>query len=220
MTEEGKNPEFSFYPLVYYQKPAIGTESTDSGAPPVQLVYPSGGFAVGIPVKSSDRPARAQDERFGYGVLSSAPMNQSIDIHQKQSLANSFLLLGFVNLVITVLMFSHANDIDLSKVEPGHGSLPTLFEKLSTTRTPTEQLNYGFILFVLILGCVSVVIENVLGISAYCLAVSVNFFLATYSLPYFLYSFRYLLDFAMLYMALVYRSRLMYTYLPINLHNQ
>lgn len=216
MSGESKVGEIAVHPLVYYQKPAIGTDALEN-TPPIQAVFPGGGFAIGLPVKATETVPNVED-RHGVGILASAPMNQPIDIHQKQTFAYAFLVIAFINIVVTILLFSHATEIDLSKVEPGRGPLPSIFEKLSTTRTDIEKLNYGFVLFIIVFGAISVVTENVLGISAYCLAVVVNFFVGTYSLPYLIYSFRYLMDFFMLYLALIFRSRLMYAYLPIHLH--
>lgn len=217
-TGEAAANDGSIHPFVYYQKPVIGADTAEDVVP-IQTVFPSGGFAIGVPVKFSDA-AVATEERDSLGIIASAPLNHGIDVHQKQTLAFAFLAVALVNLVVTILMFSRATEVDLSKVEPGRGPLPTIFEKLSSTRTEIQSVNYGCILFIILLGSGAVLTENALGLSMYALAVAVNFFLGTYSLPYFLYSFRYLLDFAMLYLALLLRSRLTYTYLPIHLHRQ
>ena len=50
----------SIHPFVYYQKPVIGADTTEDVVP-IQTVFPSGGFAIGVPVKFSDAAAPAEE---------------------------------------------------------------------------------------------------------------------------------------------------------------
>lgn len=48
-------------PLTYYQKPIIGDDErlgqpTSEPCPPLQLIFPTGGFGIGVVVKDSGRP--------------------------------------------------------------------------------------------------------------------------------------------------------------------
>lgn len=208
------------HPLVYFQKPAIGS-STEENIPPVQTIFPNGGFAIGTPMKDPNSVTAAnQGDHIGLGILASAPMNTEVDLAQKRDLATAFLIVAFVNFIVTILMYSFSDEVDLSKVEMRHGPIASVFEQVSPNRRSIENINFGFTVCLIILGSLTVVTQNSLGISAYALGVTLNFFLATYSLPYFLYSFRYMLDLCMLYLVLVFRSRLVYTFLPIHLHRQ
>jgi len=41
------------HPLVFYQRPQIGNNNSISENPtPVQIVFPNGGFGLGIPIKN------------------------------------------------------------------------------------------------------------------------------------------------------------------------
>lgn len=220
MSEEVKDSEFAVNPLIYFQKPAIGRNGDD--LPPIQAVFPNGGFGLGIPIKVAEENELLQPDNIRSGVLASAPMNDNIDQYQKHALMLGFLCFGMSNLILTILMFVHADVVDLSRVEPIQGGLPTVFQLVSTNRTFTEKVNFGFVVFLLLLGMFSAVFENTLGLSMYALGITLNFFLASYALPNFIYSYRYLLDFAMLYMGLVLRSRLVFAFLPVflNLNQQ
>jgi hypothetical protein len=226
------HPEtFTVNPLTYYQKPLIGNERLGQAPqehyPPVQLLFPTGGFSIGVIPKTENRDANAAaaaaDDTDGYSfvIVTSPPMSEDTDNVERLWLKVAFCCLAIVNIIITSLMFFRAEYVDTSKVQiadPNHGGYPQIFERVSEDRRYIESINYGFTVAVLFVGTVSVIFENALGISAYCLAVVLNFMLGTYSLPLFVYAYRYLLDVFALYLALVFRTRLTCTFLPLHIH--
>jgi hypothetical protein len=218
--EEVKSTENPIHPFVFFQKPVIGS-TQDEEIPPVEIIFPYGGYALGLPIKDPLRSAQNPQQRENdIGILASGPMLQNVDIEQKRSILLGFLVICLVNFILTITMYANADIADPSKVEPGHGYLTTAFESVSKQRTSIENINFAFTLLLMFVGSYSIITDNTLGISSYALGATLNFFLATYSLPYFLYGFRYILDFVMVYLILVYRSRLTYTYLPIHFHRQ
>lgn len=203
--------------LVYYQKPAIGSSNGATSAP-VLLKYPGG--AIGIAVSNKNRtPAQENPnqplDRYN-SVIASGPINTILDIKEKNMLKIAFLVVAFVNLVITSALYFNADTVDTSKVENPTQNTPTVFEKVPSQRRQIETINYAFTFIVLIMGSASVVFESALGVSAYCLAIVLNFLLGTSSLPYFVYSSRYVFDCVMLYLALVFRSKIVYNFLPLH----
>jgi len=148
-------------------------------------------------------------------VLASGPDESDPDQLSFRGLQIAFYILGLINIVITSYLFFRADAIDFSRVEVRLRTMPQVFGVTSSERRRVEEVNYAFTLLLIVLGCTSVLFRNVPGISAYSLSVILNFLLGTSSLPYFMYSFRYLFDLAMLYIGLVIRSRLMVTFLPL-----
>ena len=46
------NNSVRIHPLVYYQKPQVGgVNANEKNISPVQIIFPNGGFGLGIPVK-------------------------------------------------------------------------------------------------------------------------------------------------------------------------
>jgi hypothetical protein len=204
------------HPLIYYQKPAIGNDNGRDAVPPAQVIFPSGGFSIAVTAKQSENDEQQRGD--GNGTLASAPSNSQIDISERFGLRIAFALMGILNIVLTALMYRHAHTVDVTKVEFPRSGLPAPFEIVARERSYIENVNFAFTIFLMSLGIISVIFENTSGLSAYCLGIVVNFFLGTYSLPYFFYSLRYILDIFMLYCGLVLRSRYMYSFLPLHLH--
>lgn len=209
--------EIVINPLTYFQKPAIGQDNQEDLSP-VQILFPNGGFGIGVALKNPEAEAAQRNETHRLGVLASAPSTTELDRKEKTGLLITFQILGIVNIILTSLLFAYADVADTSKVEPETGYLPDAFERISSERRGIEKVNFAFTILILIIGMVSAYIESALGLTGYCVAIVLNFFLATSSLSSFVYSFRYILDIAMLYIGLVLRSRFMYTFLPLNLH--
>jgi hypothetical protein len=204
-------------PLTYFQKPAIGHDNNNEDLTPVEIIFPTGGVALGIAMKNPDAE-NALNASNNLGVLASAPAYSEFDIVEKRSLKLAFLVAGIVNLILTILLYAYADSADSSKVESGTGFLPFTLEQVSSERRPIEQVSFAFTIILLVLGMISALYEFSLGLSAYCLGIMLNFFLGTSALPFLVYSFRYILDIGMLYFGLVLRSRLLYTFLPLHLH--
>jgi hypothetical protein len=210
---EGVNCEtISVKPIKYYQKPVIGND-TSSNVPPIQLVFQGGGFGLGVAAKEHNVVDPAVNRE--YPVILSGPEFSDWDELEKRGLQLTFLVLAVVNLVVTCLMFIRADTVDPSKVEPSVSSLPEAFELVASLRRQIEVNNFAFVILTLLIGTSSVLLDIPLGISAYAFSVVLNFLLGTSALPYFVYSLRYILDVFMLYIALVHRSRLTYTFLPV-----
>lgn len=223
---------YTFQPFLYYKKPAIGSISSygsqkqHAASAPVQILFPSGQIGVGIPAKDSTLEDGLAIERPGLNVgsttvICSGPENADIDRSQYRALLAVFLGLAFLNLVITCFLYSQAGVIDLSLV--GYPALnpndplgvPRAFQATSATRRSIEQSNFAWIILTLILGAASAFTESALGLSAYCLSVILNFLLSTYSIPNFVFSFRYIFDAFMIYFALVLRSKVVLHFLPV-----
>lgn len=204
--------------LIYYKKPVIGDESDRDALPPLQVIFPTGGFAIAVPVKKAR--VDSEQRRSDKGIVASAPNNTVTDYEERLGLRVAVVLLGVLNIVVTALLFQHAHLVDISAVEEPHSGLPLPFDTISTERRPVEKLNFAFILAILSVGVASAIVENSTGLSIYCLGTVANFFLSTYSLPYFVFSFRFILDIIMLFVGLVLRSRYMYSFLPLRLQHR
>lgn len=201
--------------LIYYQKPCIGNERGARTIPPVQLIFPGGGFGLGVSAKEPTQNGNAQDRDRGFAVLASGPERTPADVFPLRGLQATFLILAFFNVVITSIMYFNANRVDTSSVAPNTTPWVSMFESVPSNRRSIEESSYALSMVVIGIGSVSVVLESAVGVSAYCLATLLNFLLGTSALPYFVYSFRYIFDLVMLYFALVLRTRLMYTFLPL-----
>lgn len=213
-----ESQEIKIHPLTYYQKPAIGQDNNEDHTP-VQVVFPTGGFGLGIMMKNPDLENNTRNQNGNYGVITSAPASTDIDNSEKNGLILTFILLGIVNIILTCLMFGYADSTDSSKIAPQQEYLPLALDKVSSDRRYFEKVGFSFTIIMILVGMISAMCQNALGLSGYCLGIMLNFFLGTSSLPYFVYSFRYILDIAMLYIGLVLRSRFMYTFLPMHIHH-
>lgn len=200
--------------LIYYQKPCIGNDRGVRSTPPVQLVFPGGGFGLGVSGKSAPDANNVDNDR-GYAVLASGPERTSADLLSLRGLQITFLVLAFFNLVITTCLYYNASTADTSSVSKNTSPTTGVFDDVDGNRREVERANYALSILVLSIGCISVMAESAVGVSSYCLAVLLNFILGTSALPYFVYSFRYIFDLVMLYFALVLRTRLTYTFLPL-----
>lgn len=225
MQEDSKTErEIVVNPLVYFQKPTIGQDVVpDGGRTPVQLIFPSGGFGLGMPVKGDVEagargPEQTVNENDDGGVLASAPMHGALDRRQVVEYKTAFCALALVNFVLTCLLYFEAHLIDPSRVQAGTAHLPTAFDEVPRSRRPVEAVDFAFLLVLLVLGTAAAVKEAPTGLSAFALGLLLNFFLSTAALPHFVFSLRYLLDLALLYVALVLRSRLVVTFLVLNPH--
>lgn len=202
--------------LIYYQKPCIGNERGVRVIPPVQLVFPGGGFGLGVSAKEPSLiNGNVQDRDRGFAVLASGPERTAADVFPLRGLQATFLILAFFNVVITSILYFNANRVDTSSVAPNTTPWVSMFESVPSHRRGIEESSYALSMVVIGIGSVSVVLESAVGVSAYCLATLLNFILGTSALPYFVYSFRYIFDLVMLYFALVLRTRLMFTFLPL-----
>ncbi len=211
-----KCERISVNPVTYFQKPIIGNAGGSADLPPIQLIFPNGGFGLGIAVKEQTDEGLLNSG--DYPVIASGPEFSEMDEMENNGLRVAFFALAVCNLIITSLMFFRADTVDPTKVEYSVNPLPGVFEMVPSERRNVETVNYCFVVITLFVGCASTLVKFPLGLSAYALSVVLNFLLGTSSLPFFIYSLRYIFDVFMLYIGLVYRSRLMYAFLPAHVH--
>jgi hypothetical protein len=205
--------------FVYYQKPAIGSGANNALAP-VQLVFPSGGYGIGVGI-NDQLTASNNDINGNTAIIISGPdENSSLDQTHKRGLKTAFIILAVFNFIITFVFYFQATSVDTSKVEYKQSQFPSEFEKVQAHRKVREAVNFSFSIITLLVGTLSVITDFDLGLSIFSVSTVLNFLLGTSSIPYFIYSFRYLFDVCLLYIALIYRSKLVYTILPLHIRRQ
>lgn len=205
--------------LMYYQKPALGAVRQDITTQenlPVQLIFPNGNFGLGIPINTSSNDSGLRGSQ-DIGVLFSLPETDIRDHNYRKGTVIIFLALFLVNLVITCLMYANASVVDLSKVEKYQG-IAFIFGEVPQTRTSTQNANFAFTIIILLIGAMGAALENPTLISTFCYALLVNFILGIQSIPYYVYSFRYILDAFLIYVGLVLRLKCNAQFLPIHIH--
>jgi hypothetical protein len=203
-------------PMVYYHKPSIGDQPDRDGVTPVHVIFPSGGISIAL--SSKPRGADDHSNNDGAATIASGPSDAAIDKRERFFLRLSFVLIGILNIVITSLLFQHAHIVDTSLVEaPQNGGIQSSLTRVPLNRTYSEQVNFGFLITFLVIGMSGAIFENTTALSMYALGIVSNFVLGSYSLPYFAFSLRYVLDIFMLYCGLILRSRYMYSFLPLYL---
>lgn len=150
-------------------------------------------------------------------MIASRPELLTSDIRHKYALKLALILLAVFNIILTCILYYDADHVDPSKVETSNmsGGLPSIFQVVSNHRTRVEKVNFAFVLVILSIGIISAIIELSIGLAGFALALALNFLLGTSSLPYFVYSFRYIVDIFLIYLALVLRSRIDLAFLPL-----
>ena len=208
--------------LLYYQKPSLGGSNKRGGKlqkHPLQVAFPSG--AIGIALSSSTAATDAESDNEDSIVIASETENEEIDINERRWLTVGFIILGIINLTITCLMFQHADTADPSTViEPATNTgnkLPEPFQAIGAERSSNENTYFAFIVVSIIFGSISATFQSALGLSIYGLTTVIMYFVGTAAQPYFVFSFRSLFDIWMLYIALVLRSKLLFSILPLRI---
>jgi len=209
-------------PMMFFQKPVLGPTglSQGRGKEPLHVSFPSGSIGLGIhaPIPESVANDPAGETSV---IVASGPEESMMDIRERRIIITTFLLLCIINIVFTCFLYFDANNMDLTllNVAPSNTGMPAPFGKIPEKRSFLERVNFGFLLFIMIYGGVSVAYENPLGISIYALSISLNFILGLSAMPYFLYAMRLFLDTWMVYLALVLRSKLVLSFLPFYLRD-
>jgi len=219
MLDEENEQQIPLNSLLYYQKPVLGLSSGQTRQiDPLQVVFPSGGFGLAVPVTSPVQ-MDADVTRYNSAAVASGPENTEMDVKERRGIAFTFVGLSLVNLIITCYLFVNADIADTSKVspEPDDTVFPFVFQLVPHNRRPIEKVNFGFTILILIIGIFSAVFEQPLGLSVFAISTVLNFLLGTIALPYFAYATRYIFDVWMLYLALVFRSKLVFNFLPFTL---
>jgi hypothetical protein len=186
-------------------------------------------LGIGIGIRDSAKNRGTRDESLGDEVtIASEPENYDIDILERRNIIYATIFVGVINLLLTSLMYSYsstfneANSLSLSlnvtPIDVSATNLPYVFEEVSNERRPIESRGFAINIVSIIIGIVSALIESPLGLSIYALSTVLYFLLGTTSIPYFLFSYTYILDLWMLYLALLLRSKLVMTFLNMKVH--
>lgn len=217
MSSSGLARKFPVSDMKYFQKPVLGRKKKKI-AQPIQVAFPNGGFGIAIPTNNSTEEDRSFDMDMDV-VIASESENAELDVAERSGIKLIFIFVGVCNLIITCCMYEYADTVDTSRVvfisPDTERALPSLFDQVSVHRRHIENVYFSFILLGIFLGLGSISYDNVLGISSYVFMVVIGFFMGTSALPYFAFSFRYLFDLWMVYLALIQRSKLSVTYLPL-----
>lgn len=156
-------------------------------------------------------------------MLISSPGDSLADREERLTIKIAFVLFAVINLTITSLMYMNDTTADPANVQPYSSYISSVFDKPNSQRPSQVQAVYiGFIVRV-IFGVIFVVFESALGVTLFAIGTLLELLLGMSSLPYYLYSYRYLIDMVMLYIGLVFRTRITYSFLPtkiFDLRNQ
>jgi hypothetical protein len=202
--------------LLFFQKPVAGNSTNNPKTfVPVQVLSPTGGFGIGMPTqqrRASNQPSVYFD---GDTVAISGPEDLDEDNYVRRALAALFIALAICNVIATCVLFFKAHSIDLSKVMNESNSPHNLaFVQIPKHRRYSENLIFALTIINLMIGIFGAAFQNPLGLSAYCFFALIMIFIGFPVIPYFLYSFRYVIDAVCIYIALTLRSKLMMTLLP------
>mmetsp|Transcript_16142 Transcript_16142/g.16274 ORF Transcript_16142/g.16274 Transcript_16142/m.16274 type:complete len:234 (+) Transcript_16142:308-1009(+) len=188
---------------------------------PIQIIHPSGSIGLGLPLlEMSENEAEDQNLPYRNVVITSGPTNFSSDKSYRQILKLTFIFLFILNLITTILLYNHADTADTSLIQLSTDSPPSVLQKISDKRHPNEFTYFLCTIILLTIGVLSAVCEHVLGLSIFAISICFNFFCGIPNLPYFVYSYRFIIDFVMLYVCLELRSKLMLDFLPIRVYER
>ena len=120
-------------------------------------------------------------------------------------------------------MWVNATTADPENIQTYVAYVSSVFDKPNPTSPPVVKTVFICFLIRVVFGCVFVIFESGLGLTIFYIATFLELVLGTSVLPYYLYSYRYILDMVLVYLSLVFRTRVMYNYLPtriFDLRNQ
>ena len=184
-------------------------------------------LGIGIGIRDSAKNRGTRDESLGDEVtIASEPENYDIDILERRNIIYATIFVGVINLLLTSLMYSYSStfneanslSLNVTPIDVSATNLPYVFEEVSNERRPIESRGFAINIVSIIIGIVSALIESPIGLSIYSLSTVLYFLLGTTSIPYFLFSYTYILDLWMLYLALLLRSKLVMTFLNMKVH--
>jgi hypothetical protein len=69
----------------------------------VQIVFPQGGFGIGLPSKDQDENQN-RTNNVSHGVMASAPSDSPLDAFERRNLIIAFVAMALLNLIITILL--------------------------------------------------------------------------------------------------------------------
>ena len=173
----------SFQSFLWYQKPIIGLNNDNFNQSPVQIIYPNGEIALGVPLHESNNNNQHRNRVLQKVTVASGPEDAEIDKFYRRIIVFTFVTFALINFIVTISLFARASVVDLSKVElPSttinqHESPPNDFQAIGTQRRSVEKINFAFTLIIIIIGTLSSIFQSVLGLSIYALATTLNFIL-------------------------------------------
>ena len=170
-----------------------------------------GGFGIGVPIEKIEEIVQRGRET---AVLISSPGDSQADREERLTIKIAFILFAIINLTITSLMYVNDTTADPASVQPYNWYIASVFDKPNSQRPSQVQAVFTGFIVRMVVGVIFVVFESALGVTLFAMGTLLELILGMAALPYYLYSFRYLLDMIMLYIALVFRSRITYSFLP------
>jgi len=217
----GQYTTHTINPLLFSSKSSGTNNSRQRGQEPpqpVQIINPIGNFGIGLPLYTK-RNTREDENRYNlHTVVVSGPEDEDVDRKKLMKLVVSFVLIATVNIVATCLLYYYPNSMDLSKVLPAteYNVNQLSFVEIDEDRSTGEAALFVATLLNIVIGVVSAVFKQPLGLAAYILLVLLIFFLGLMSIPYFFYSMRYVLDAYQGYLALCLVNSLTVDFLKIH----
>jgi hypothetical protein len=180
-----KTPLLTINSFLWYQKPIIGLNNVDNcNQPPIQIIYPTGEIGLGVPVNESNNNNHHNRNRVLQKVtVASGPEDGQIDQFYRRGIVFAFITFALINFIVTITLFARASTADPSKVDlpstttDSNESPPNDFQAIGTERRTIEKINFVFTLIIIIIGTLSSIFQNVLGLSIYALATTLNFIL-------------------------------------------
>ncbi len=198
--------------LLYHKKAAIGI-TTNVENDPIQIAFPNGTYSLGFVVNHREEEENVQEDRQLNTIVCATPENNPADKKQINTLVILFTALMIINLVISCLLFADASNVYNIKVDHSEYILPNAFTAVPSERTFNQKVQFAFIIITLLIGQYSVFVLSPLFISVYVLSVVLNFFLGMSTIPYFVYSLRYVLDAMMIQVALEIKNKITMSFL-------
>ena len=188
--------------MLFYVKQSLG-ENEESSIAPLQIIFPSGECGLALPMsKTSNVNINTERQLAGRVAILSQPENSNNYEHNITNLKLTFHALSLANIIATCILFSRADSIDTSKLSTIRTHiLPQHFDSIKSCRTPQENTVFAISILLNIFGSIFVHINWNIGINFYAVASVLILVLTMPISPYFMYSFRYVLDILMIFTA-------------------
>jgi len=201
--------------LIYYRRANTSANNPEllENLKPLQIIFPSGKIALGIPSEVENRESRPRSGMINF-VVTSPPENLGIDGQSKDFLKFLFTILTVINIVVTILLYIYPYDADCSLVQTSQSNFPSSLERPRNINVVNRTAYVVITLLLLIIGNISVLSEFVLGMTIYALGILFVFFFGIPFSPSFIYTFRFVFDMFSLYVCLFLRTKLVVNYLP------
>lgn len=209
-------------PLLFHRKRA--TTGNEGEGAPIQVAFPSGLAGIAMPVrKHSSSQAVIDPLAFDFTAVGSSPDasifggadNNNFVRFGGQFLSNSglrksrlvlaFVVACLINLVVTILLFSHADVAELSNViipdVTDSSVVPIAFQEVGSERRTDETLFFIFNVLSLIIATVGALFSSCLALWIYKMVTLIGLVLGISAFPTTVYATRFVIDAIMLIMA-------------------